>query len=73
MNSTILQNPYTAILSAIWSIIISIAQSTANTLGICQLSPFTQTSQQYEYTTDNSGTANPLGLSHPQYRDGGER
>ena len=44
MNSTILQNPYTAILSAIWSIIISIAQSTANTLGICQLSPFTQTS-----------------------------
>lgn len=65
MTCTILRNPYAAILRAIWSIIIEVAQSTANTLGICRLSPFTLTSQQYEYNTD-SGAANPLGLLlHP--------
>ena len=71
MTSAILQNPYTAILSAIWSIIINIAQSTANTLGICQLNPFTQTSQHENNIISDSGAANPLGLLHPKCRDGG--
>ena len=62
MTSTILRNPYAAILRAIWSIIIDVAQSTANTLGICQLSPFTKTSQHENNITPDSGAANPLGL-----------
>lgn len=60
------QNPYTVILRAIWSIIIKVAQSTENTLGICQLSSLTTLKRrQYEYTTD-SGAANPLELLHPE-------
>lgn len=67
MTNTILQNPYTAILSAIWSIIINVAQSTANTLGICRLSPFTKTSQHENNTISDSGAANPLGLLHLEH------
>ena len=62
MSSTTLRNPYAAILRAIWSIIIDVAQSTANTLGICQLSPITKTSQHENNITPDSGAANPLGL-----------
>lgn len=65
MSCTILRNPYAAILRAIWSTIINVAQSTANTLGICQLSPFTKTSQHENNTISDSGAANPLGLLHP--------
>lgn len=66
MTSTILRNPYAAILRAIWSIIIEISQGTANTLAHW-LSPFRspKTSQHHEYTIPDSGAANPLGLLHP--------
>lgn len=64
MSCTILQNPYTAILQAIWSI-IKFAQGTANTLGNIQ-----QRIRNYEYNID-SGTANPLELLPHAYKEGG--
>lgn len=67
MSSNILSNPYTAILQAVWNIIIDVAQSTANTLGKVRTH---NTVSNHEYNTD-SGAANPLGLLHPGYRKGG--
>lgn len=65
MTSTILRNPYPAILRAIWSIIIDVAQSTANTLGIRRLISLNSLkSQHHEYTIPDSGAANPLGQIH---------
>lgn len=59
MSTTILSNPYTATLQAIWSI-IKFAQGTANTLGNIQ-----QRIRSYEYNID-SGAANPLELLRPE-------
>lgn len=70
MINAIVRNPYTAILRAIWSIIIDIAQSTGNTLGIRRLTFLNPKSQHYEYNT-GGGAGNPLGLLHPDCMDGG--
>lgn len=74
MNSTILQNPYTAILSAIWSAfwgIMKISQGTGNTLADrLHLILSNPKNRHYEYTTDG-GAGNPLGLLHLECKDGG--
>lgn len=69
MTSAILSNPYTAILQAIWGIIIKVAQSTGNTLGIRRLISLNYLkSQHYEYNI-NGGAGNPLQLLlHPEER-----
>jgi DNA-binding MarR family transcriptional regulator len=66
MSTFTLSNPYTAIVSAIWGIIMNVAQATANSLGKKHTRDVT-----YEYTTNDSGAANPLGLLHPECRHGG--
>lgn len=71
MTDTILQNPYAAILRAIWSIIVAIAQSTANTLNIRWLTSFSQVNQHENNTIPDGGAANPTGLLHPDCRNGG--
>lgn len=67
--STTLQNPYAAILSAIWGIIKMVSQGTGNTLADWLSSLYLFSSQHYEYITDN-GAGNPLGLLHPECKRG---
>lgn len=63
MTSTILRNPYAAILRAIWSIIIDVAQAAGNNLGKVRTY---HTIPNHEYNT-NSGAGNPLlWLLHPE-------
>lgn len=71
MNCISLQNPYTVILQAIWSIIKEVAQSTANTLGIRRLTFVNPKSQHENNIIPDSGAANPLGLLHPDCDEGG--
>ena len=67
MTSTILRNPYAAILRAIWSIIIDVAQVAGNNLGKVRTY---HTIPNHEYNT-NSGAGNPLELLHPGCMDRG--
>lgn len=67
MSYTILQNPYTAMLQAIWSIIMKVSQGTANTLAKVYEYTTLQSDSYHEYTISDSGAANPLGLLlHPE-------
>lgn len=67
MSTTILSNPYTAILQAIWGIIKEVTQAAGNNLGKVRKY---HTIPNHEYNT-NSGAGNPLELLHPDCMDGG--
>lgn len=68
MSSTVLSNPYTAILHAIWSIIKYVAQAAGNNLG--KIRTLVRV-LNHEYNTNN-GAGNPLQrLLHPECRNGG--